>query len=124
MHALLGIETLDELLGHPVVGASWEGFVIESILGVAPSRTQAFFYRTAAGAEIDLVLDMGGRRGLWAIEIKRGTAPKIEKGFRLARADIEPARSFIVHSGEDRYPKGDGIEAIGLAEMLGEFAGR
>ncbi len=121
VHALLGIEILDELMGHPVVGASWEGFVIENILGVAPARTQAYFYRTAAGAEIDLVLDMGAKRGLWAIEIKRGLTAKIEKGFRQALGDIQPARSFIVHGGEDRYPKGDGIEAIGLGEMLDEI---
>ena len=121
VHALLGIETLDELMGHPVIGASWEGFVIENILSVVPSRTQAFFYRVAAGAEIDLVLNMGAKRGLWAIEVKRGLAPKIEKGFRQARADIQPNRSFIVHGGDDRYSKGDGIEAIGLTELLSEI---
>ncbi|MEM7236214.1 MAG: ATP-binding protein [Pseudomonadota bacterium] len=121
VHALLGIETLDELMGHPVVGASWEGFVIETLLSAAPHRTRAFFYRTAAGAEIDLVLDMGARHGLWAVEIKRGLSAKIEKGFRLAREDIAPAQTFIVHGGADRYPKGEGIEAIGLAELMTEL---
>ncbi|MEM9477805.1 MAG: ATP-binding protein [Pseudomonadota bacterium] len=121
VHALLGIETLDELFGHPVVGASWEGFVIETMLSVAPTRTAAYFYRTAAGAEIDLVLDLGGKRGLWAIEIKRGLSAKIEKGFRQALADIKPTRSFILHGGEDRYPKGEDTEAIGLVEMVEEL---
>ncbi|MEO0429866.1 MAG: ATP-binding protein [Pseudomonadota bacterium] len=124
VHALLGIETMDELLGHPVVGASWEGFVIESLLNAAPPRTQAFFYRTAAGAEIDLVLDLGAKRGLWAIEIKRSTAAKIEKGFRHAREDIEPRKSFIVHANDDRYPKGDGIEALGVSELIAELRAR
>ncbi|MEM6934141.1 MAG: DUF4143 domain-containing protein, partial [Pseudomonadota bacterium] len=116
-------ETMDELLGHPVVGASWEGFVIENVLNAAPPRTQAFFYRTAAGAEIDLVLDMGAKRGLWAIEIKRGATAKIEKGFRHAREDIEPTKSFILHSDTERYPKGDGVEAIGLGELISELRG-
>ena len=123
VHALLGIETMDELLGHPVVGASWEGFVIENVLNAAPPRTRAFFYRTAAGAEIDLVLDMGAKRGLWAIEIKRGATAKIEKGFRHAREDIEPTKSFIIHSDTERYPKGDGVEAIGLGELISELQG-
>jgi hypothetical protein len=68
----LNIETLDGLLGHLVVGASWEGMVIETLLAVAPWRTRPSFYRTARGAEIDLVLELGAQHGTWAIEIKRG----------------------------------------------------
>jgi len=117
LHALLGIPDHDGLSGHPVVGTSWEGFVIENLLGSAPSRTQASFYRTAAGAEIDLVLDMP-RQGRWAIEIKRGLAPRPEKGFYLACEDIEPKRRFVVHSGDDRYPVSKDLEAIGLREMV------
>lgn len=123
VHALLGIETLDDLFGHPVVGASWEGFVIESLLSAAPHRARPAFYRTATGAEIDLVLELGGRRGTWAIEIKRTSAPKVEKGFATALADIGPDRAFLVYGGEDRYPKGEGIEAIGLRKMCRELAG-
>lgn len=121
-HALLGIETLDELLGHPVAGASWEGFVIENLLAVAPSRTLASFYRTTGGAEIDLVLELGGKHGVWAIEIKRGLTAKTGKGFAAAIEDIEPARSFVVYGGEDRYPKATGIEAISVKEMAQELA--
>jgi predicted AAA+ superfamily ATPase len=117
LHALLGIAEYETLSGHPVVGTSWEGFVIENLLGSAPARTAASFYRTAAGAEIDLVLDLP-RRGRWAIEIKRGLAPRPEKGFYLACADLEPKRRFIVHAGEDRYPVHDDLEAIGLREMV------
>ncbi len=120
-HALLGIETLDDLLGHPVAGPSWEGFVIESLLAVTPTGTRASFYRTTAGAEIDLILEMGARRGVWAIEVKRTSAPRVERGFRIALDDIKPKRAFVVHGGNDGFPLGDGIEAIsvrGLAQAL------
>ena len=116
VHTLLGLDTQDAVLGHPVAGGSWEGFVIENLLGNAPERTRASFYRTAAGADIDLVLEIPGGT-LWAIEIKRGLAPKLNKGFHHARADLTPTHSFIVYSGEERYPKADGVEVIGLREM-------
>jgi predicted AAA+ superfamily ATPase len=70
-HALLNIETFEDLLGHPVSGPSWEGFVIENLITAAPSRAQASFYRMAVGAEIDLLLELGSRWGTWAVEIKR-----------------------------------------------------
>ena len=81
VHALLGVEDHDALAGHPVVGASWEGFVIENLLAVAPPRTMASFYRTLAGAEIDLLLELPGKRGPWAIEIKRGPLRRPRKGL-------------------------------------------
>jgi hypothetical protein len=123
LHALLGIEERDELAGHPVVGASWEGFVIESLIAAAPERTKASFYRTAAGAEIDLVLELGGRHGMWAIEIKRGLTAKPERGFYHAREDLQPAKAFVVYSGHDRYPLGDGVEAISPRALAQELAG-
>jgi predicted AAA+ superfamily ATPase len=116
VHALLGIGNFNELAGHPVVGASWEGFVIENLLAVSPARTAASFYRTAAGAEIDLVLDMPGR-GRWAIEIKRGMAARPEKGFHLACEEIRPDRRFIVYPGEGSYPASAEVEVIGVREM-------
>ena len=122
VHALLGIEDMNELLGHPVVGASWEGLVIESLLAVAPRRAKASFYRTAAGAELDLVLELGGRHGVWGIEIKRGLTPKTSKGFTSALDDIQPDKAFIVYGGSDRYPKGERVEAIGLRELASELA--
>lgn len=124
VHALLGIEDFEELAGHPVVGGSWEGFVIESLLASAPERARSGFYRTAAGAEIDLVLDLGGRDGTWAIEIKRGLAPRPERGFHHALEDLNPARAFVVYGGEERYPLGDRIEAIGVRELARELASR
>jgi uncharacterized protein len=116
VHALLGIADFNMLAGHPVVGASWEGFVIENLLAAAPDRTIASFYRTAAGAEIDLILEVPGH-GVWAIEIKRGLLPKPEKGFYLACEDVKPDRRFVVYSGTDRYPIASGLHAIGLREM-------
>lgn len=122
LHALLGLATYDDLAGHPVVGTSWEGFVIENLLGAAPAGTDAAFYRTSGGAEIDLLLTFpGGQR--WAIEVKGGLAPKVERGFHEARRDLEPDRSFVVYAGSERFPIAAGIEAIGLAEMAGALRG-
>ncbi|MEM6909985.1 MAG: ATP-binding protein [Verrucomicrobiota bacterium] len=121
LHGLLGIDSHHQLLGHPIVGMSWEGYVIENLLRVAPERTQASFYRTATGVELDLVLELPGNR-LWAMEIKRSTAPKMERGLRQAIEDIQPDQTFLVYGGKERYPKGENIDVIGLAEMAGELA--
>jgi hypothetical protein len=77
----------------------------------------ASFYRTSAGAEIDLVLELPGRHGIWAIEVKRAAAAGLEWGFHNARGDVKPKRSFIVYAGQERFPLGEGVEAIGLAEL-------
>jgi predicted AAA+ superfamily ATPase len=121
LHALLDIGDFNVLNGHPVVGASWEGFVIENLLAVAPARTHASFYRTSAGAEIDLLLELPrGQR--WAVEVKLGSAPRLERGFHHAREDIQPDQSFAVYSGTARYPVTAGIEAIGVRELAQELA--
>lgn len=121
VHALLGIENMDELLGHPVVGASWEGFVIENLLLAAPERVQASFYRTAAGAEVDLILDLGGNHGLWAIEIKRSLRTKPERGFYHALEDLKPKKAFVVYAGEERYPISEHVEAVNLRTLAQEL---
>ena len=95
VHALLGLGSKEQLLGHPVTGPSWEGFVIETLLRQAPRGTEAHFYRTAAGAEIDLVLTLPGGE-LWAIEVKRSSAPKLERGFHHACADLAPTKRFVI----------------------------
>ncbi len=118
VHALLGINSYETLAGHPVVGTSWEGFVIENLLSVVPYRTFSSFYRTAAGAEIDLVLELSGMRDIWAIEIKRGLGTRLGKGFHNAIRDIKPKRSFVVYPGKERYPVSEDVEAIGLLEMM------
>ena len=117
VHALLGIEDFDALAGHPVAGPSFEGFAIENLLAACPPRTTAGFYRTAAGAEIDLVLDLPGRKGRWAVEIKRGLSAAPSRGLHNALEDLKPKRAFIVYGGEERYPMGESIEAIGLSAM-------
>ena len=117
VHALLGIETADQLEANPVVGSSWEGHVIENILNSAPAGAWASFYRTADGAEIDLVLELPGNCGVWAIEVKRSLAVKLSKGFHSARSTLKPARTFIVHASDDEYPLPEGIEVVGLEGM-------
>ena len=122
VHALLGIPDLLQLSGHPVVGSSWEGFVIENLLVSAPNGVQASFYRTAAGAEIDLLLELGGAQGLWAIEIKRSLAAKPGRGFYSALEDLQPRKAFVVYAGNERFPLGQGIEAIDLYSLSQELA--
>lgn len=122
VHALLGIEDYNALAGHPVAGPSWQGLVTENLLAATPERTLASFYRTAAGAEIELLLELPGKGGLWAIEIKRVLSAKPRRGFHSAREDLKPDRSFIVCSGEDRHPVAQGIEAIGIREMAALLA--
>ena len=116
VHALLGIPDRDALFGHPVQGGSWEGFVIENLLGAAPPLTASSFSRTAVGAEIDLLLDIPGH-GRWAIEVKYGTGSRPAKGFFIACDDVQPDRRFVVNSGAERYPIGQGVEVIGLPEL-------
>ena len=120
LHALLGIGSFNDLLGHPIVGMSWEGLVIENLIAAAPTSTTASFYRTANGAEVDLLLQLP-KGELWAIDIKCGLTPKPERGFHSARADLKPAQSFVVYAGEERFPLADGIEAIGLRMLAKEL---
>jgi len=115
-HALLGLETMDDLLGHPVAGPSWEGFVIENLLSCLPTKGEAWFYRTAAGAEIDLVIQRGKK--VTAIEIKRSTAPTVSKGFHLGCADIGAIARFVVYPGEERFPLGKEVQAVSLRELM------
>jgi len=121
LHALLSVADYNDLSGHPVVGSSWEGFVIENLLAVAPDNTRASFYRTAAGAEIDLVLEIP-KHGLWAIEIKHGLTARPERGFHIACDDVQPTRRLVVNGGQDRYPLSPGLEAISLHGLASELA--
>lgn len=118
VHTLLGLSTADDVLGHPVAGASWEGFVIETLIAAAPEGTRTNFYRSAAGAEIDLLLTLPGG-ALWAVEIKRSLQPKLERGFHHASSDLAPTRRLLVYPGEEGYPLADGVEVMPLA-LVGE----
>ncbi len=120
-HALLGIETMDDLFGHPVIGGSWEGFVIENIASALPARASCGYYRTSGGAEIDLVVNLGAGE-LWAIEIKRSSAPKVSRGFHSACQDLQPARKFVVHAGNESYPLAKDIGAVTLPAITNLLA--
>ncbi len=120
LHTLLGIDEFDDLLSHPVVGASWEGFVIEQLIAATPERGAAYFYRSAGGAEIDLVLSVP-REGVWAVEVKRGLAPRLERGFVDACEDVQPAKRFVVYPGEERFPLRRDVEAVGVRELAQEL---
>jgi predicted AAA+ superfamily ATPase len=119
-HALLGIRDKEALLGHPVVGQTWESFAIETMIGAAPEGTEAHYYRTSNGTEIDLLLTLPGG-SLWAIEVKRSSTPKIERGFHSACADLRPLRRFLVYPGSEQFPLDevtDAIGVVGLAKLL------
>ncbi len=120
VHTLLGIKDAEALQSHPIMGASFEAFVIENCLNCAPLHTNTYFYRTSVGAEIDLLLEMPNK-SLWAIEIKRSLSPKIQKGFYYAQADLKPARSFVIYAGYERYPLAPNVEAISLYDFLREL---
>lgn len=116
-HALLGIADKETLLGHPVCGRSWEGFVIENCVSVAPAYSEASFYRSSAGAECDLLLTFPDQT-TWAIEIKRSLAPSLKKGFYFAKEEIGPTASFVVYPGTETYSIAEDTKAIGLEAML------
>ena len=120
VHALLNIPDKETLLAHPVVGQSWECFVIENLLVCAANKAQGYFYRSSGGAEIDLLLSWPDG-SLWAIEIKRSLNPKLERGFHAACADLAPTRKFVVYPGAERYRLAADIEAISLYELAAEL---
>ena len=120
VHALLGLGSQRDLLAHPVVGGSWEGWIIENLLACAPPNTEASYYRTAVGAEIDLLLELPGGK-LWAIEIKRSSAPTVSRGFHLACDDVAATRRIVVSSANALFPMAGGIEHVPLLVLLNEL---
>jgi hypothetical protein len=116
LHGLLELETLNDLLGHPVCGLSFEGHCLESLIQAAGNRRVPYFYRTQAGAEIDLLLEKGGLPEI-AIEIKRSTAPSPERGFAQACDDLKIAQRYVVYPGTEKIPLRHGALAIGLHEL-------
>ncbi|TDW99105.1 ATP-binding protein [Dinghuibacter silviterrae] len=122
-HALLNLTSMDDLLGHPVVGASWEGFVLENLLSCLPTGVTPWFYRTSAGAEVDLVIEKNSREK-YAIEIKRSQAPSVSKGFHLGCEDLNATKRFIVYPGKERFPVTKEITAIPILDMMNELKDR
>lgn len=115
-HALLRIKTFEDLLGHPSIGASWEGFVIEQIVSLLPQNSELYFYRTNAGAEIDL-LCMDQKNQPLPIEIKYSLSPSVSRGFWNAYEDLSCKRGYVVYPGKEMYPLGKNVSVLPL-EML------
>lgn len=120
LHRLLGIDSHDALLSNPVLGKSWEGFVTENIHSVLPRRAETYFYRTTAGAEIDLVIKMPSSE-VWAVEIKHGVAPKIPKHYSNTCDDVGAAQKYIVYGGDDEFPVGDDVRVISLPKLMNKI---
>ena len=120
LHALLGIPDKESLLSHPALGASWETWVIDNLLTAAGPATQAHFYRTAAGAEVDLLLTLPDGQQ-WVVEIKRSLSPKLERGFHNACADLKPQRRWLVYPGQDRWRMADEVQVLPLGDMMKEL---
>jgi len=117
VHALLNLKTMDDLLGHPVAGASWEAYVVENLISCLPLGVTACFYRTAAGAEIDLVIEPNDKNR-YAIEIKRSLSPSVSKGFYHGCEDINAAYRYLVYPGTEKYPIGNNVMVMPLLEMM------
>ncbi len=120
VHALLGLVSREDLLGHPVVGASWEGFVIETLVSQLPQGSEASYYRSSGGAEIDLVVTLPGRSP-WAIEVKRNLNPRPGKGFHSACGDVRPESKYVVYPGTERYQITSDTEAVPLGDLAGKL---
>lgn len=117
LHALLRIQDREDLFGHPKAGASWEGWALEQILAIVPRDWDRAFYRTSAGAEIDLVLDPGGGKPRLAVEMKCSLSGQPSKGFWSALEDLQPARGFVVYPGNEAYPIGNGVMVAPVSQL-------
>ena len=120
LHALLGLASVEDLQGHPVAGASWEGFVVEQVAAALPPDARIGFYRTAAGTELDLVIECGPRK--LGIEIKFSSAPKPTKGFWQALQDLQIDRAYVVAPVARSYALAEGVEVIGVDRLAALFA--
>ncbi len=122
LHTLLELETWHDVLGHQIVGPSWEGFVIENLIASAGERWIPLFYRTEDGAEIDLLFERAGQPHV-AIEVKRSTAPTVSKGFHIACDALGVSRRYVVHPGTGQFPMAGGITATPLLDLVRELRG-
>ncbi len=120
VHSLLSISNKEALLSHPIIGQSWEAFIIENLTATLPNGAIPYFYKTSGGAEIDLIIAWPNQE-IWAIEIKRSLQPKVEKGFHQACIDLEPKKKFVVYAGQERFSLGHDVEAISLLDLSNEI---
>lgn len=116
LHVLLRIGDRENLQSSPSLGNSWEGFIIEQVIALLPAAWTAYFYRTAAGAEIDLLL-ISNRNEPVAVEIKYSASPKAERGFWSALEDLSCTKGFLVYPGTETYPIRDNVAALPLTEL-------
>jgi len=117
LHGLLGIADEGALLGHPKLGASWEGFAMEQILARFP-QADPYFWATQGGAELDLFLDLGGKR--WGFEFKVADAPRMTRSMASACADLKLARLYVVTPESRRYPLTETVQVVSLADLLAD----
>ncbi len=116
LHTLLMIKNIEDLQSHPILGGSWEGFVIEQILSIVLDSWQSFFYRTSAGAELDLLL-FDNKNNRIGIEVKYSAAPRISKGFWNAYKDLSCKKGFVVYPGNDSYPLGNNVYTLPVKNL-------
>lgn len=119
LHALLDLRQIDDIRRHSVAGKSWEGFVIENLVGASLGRAKPYFYRSSGGAEVDLVLEFAPGK-CWAIEIKLSSAPTVDRGFHIAADDIAAQRRILVYKGSEHFPMRGGVEAMPLLRAMDE----
>ena len=123
VHALLQIPNYEALLGHPILGKSWEGFAIETIINALPQGVHPFFYRTSAGAEIDLVIEFGLDE-YWGVEIKASRTPVPKKGFHMACEDLMVKQKFVIYTGEDKFLTSHDVTILSLSHFIEELRQR
>jgi predicted AAA+ superfamily ATPase len=116
------VRNYEELHNHPTLGSSWEGFVIEQIIGIAPPTWETYFYRTAVGAEVDLLL-ISDQNDPIAIEIKYSLSPKASRGFWSSLEDLQCRKGFIIYPGEDSYPVSNEVDVLPLKNIQALFNG-
>lgn len=113
LHALAGVRTPDELAGNPLIGPSFEGYVLEQAFSLLGPDLSAYFHHAHGGAEIDLVLVRSGRV-VAAVEVKHSSAPTVTRGFHTALADLGNPPAWVVQPGSERWPMAPGVEAVGV----------
>lgn len=121
LHALLGLRDKEAVISHPIVGASWEGYVIENLINVAPAETEACFYRASGGAEVDLILTLPGKKP-WVVEVKRSLEPRLTKGFYFACDDIQPEARYVVYPGEESFALAKDVMAVSLSALASQLS--
>lgn len=118
LHAILNLGQFEQIQDNPIVGASWEGFVVEQIINMLPENREVYFYRTSSGAELDLIIP-DQKKGLIAFEIKYSLSPKPTKGFWNALDDLDCKQAYIIYPGQESYPISENVTVVPIFELMG-----